>query len=505
MATKKKTKVEKEQIAYANENAGKKPRETNTDQLVDKENPPKTKNLPVVEDAKIKKILYKKNKIRKLRKNYGANLSDNDKYFKSVLSSQKFLARENEKTEENVKKTKTRHKKNPKKKRLLNFLYFALNIAVIVIVLWVQLAKEKNPLESLAAIFDANWWFIVAAIGTFLLCMLMDTIRLSILIHKATGNFRFRLSYKVAALGRHYDVITPLSTGGQPFQVFYTNKYGIKAGEGVSIAMGKYIFYQIIYFILISLVLFNNFFTPTIISTTDGVAGGLVTTLSWIGYVICGGLIFIVTFISFNRRVGAGLIIGILRFLDKIKIGRFKLIKDYKKTFITTMKTVNSWQFTTRKYSKSFWVIFINVVCSVFYFFSWYSMPYFIYCAFNGWNPSMWTTIITMAVMVDLSSAFNPIPMGVGTADLSFTVLYCSLFATGAQVWALIIWRILAFYIYIIQGLGLLTYDYVIGDKKLAKYKEYWMMPCRERLKFRIRERRAKQKAKQNKEKNLEK
>ncbi|MBQ3213811.1 MAG: flippase-like domain-containing protein [Clostridia bacterium] len=500
MAANKNLNVEEESIALANENAGKKPRETNTDQLVDKENPPKKRHLPIVEEARLKNILYKKTKIRKLRKNYGANLSDDDNYFVSILSCERALAKENEKREDHVKKTKARHKKNPKKKRLLNFLYFALNIAVIVIVLWVQLAKEKNPLESLAAIFDANWWFIAAAIGTFFLCMLMDTTKFSFLIHKATGNFRFRLSYKVATIGRHYDVITPLSTGGQPFQVFYTNKYGIKAGEGVSIAMGKYIFYQIIYFIGISIVLFGNLFSDSIVSVTDSVAGGLVTTLSWIGYCICGGLIFIVMFISFNRRAGAGLIIGILRFLDKIKIGKFKLIKDYKKTFVTAMKTVNSWQATTRKYSKSFWVIFINVVCSIVYFLSWYSMPYLIYCSFNGWDPNMWVTIITMAVMVDLSSAFNPIPMGVGTADLSFTVLYGSLFATGAQVWALIIWRILAFYIYIIQGLGLLTYDYVIGDKRLKKYKEYWLMPYRERLKYRIRERRAKRKAKQNKQ-----
>ena len=193
MAANKNTKVDEEQIAIANENAGKKPRETSTDQLVDKENPPKIKKLPVVEEARLKNILYKKTKIRKLRKNYGANLSDDDKYFASVSSCEKFLIKENEKTEDHVKKTRARHKKNPKKKRLLNFLYFALNIIVIAIVLWVQLAKEQNPLESLAAIFDANWWFIAAAVGTFFLCMLMDTVKFSFLINNATGNYIFRL------------------------------------------------------------------------------------------------------------------------------------------------------------------------------------------------------------------------------------------------------------------------------------------------------------------------
>jgi hypothetical protein len=134
-------------------------------------------------------------------------------------------------------------------------------------------------------------------------------------------------------------------------------------------------------------------------------------------------------------------------------------------------------------------------------------MPFFIYCAFpstaNSIDTNMWLQIITIAVMVDLSSAFNPIPMGVGTADLSFTVLYGGLFATGAQVWALIIWRILTYYIYIIQGLLMLTYDYTIGDKRLAKNKEFWMLPYRQRFKIKLREARAKLRLKNKKDKEV--
>ena len=92
-----------------------------------------------------------------------------------------------------------------------------------------------------------------------------------------------------------------------------------------------------------------------------------------------------------------------------------------------------------------------------------------------------------MAVMVDLTSAFNPIPMGVGTADLSFTVLYGSLFSTGAGVWALLIFRFFAYYIHLIHGFGILTYDYLIGDKRLQKYKDFWMLPYRERVKIKLR------------------
>ena len=442
------------------------------------------------ENQILKKLIYKKTKLVCFKDNYGANVDVMSRFFIKEEDASLYEKRENEK-KENVRRSRAKDKKRAKKKKLLNFLYFALNIIVIAIVLAVQLSGEDNPLESLAAILDVNWGYIAAAVATFFVCMIMDQIKFAVLIKKATGVYRFNLAYKVAALGRHYDVITPLSTGGQPFQIFYTSKYGIKAGQGVSIAMGKYIFQQIVYFICVSLILFGNLFSSNpILTSVDPVSAGLVGTLSWIGYALCAGVIAIVVFVSLNRRAGTSFVVGILKLLSKIKIGKFRVIKDYKKTFVSAMRTVNSWQSTTREYRKSFWVVFVNIVTSLIYLISWYSMPFFIYCAFpsavNSMDTNMWLQIITIAVMVDLSSAFNPIPMGVGTADLSFTVLYGGLFATGAQVWALIIWRILAFYIYILQGSGVLIYDYLIGDKRLAKYKDFWQKPYRERVRIRL-------------------
>lgn len=498
MAAKKKS--QSEQTEKTDNSNEVKLRETSPDQLENKTHSLKEK-YKFPDQPKLIKLFYKRNKLKKLRCNYGANFDDANQYCISEESAKHYKEKENEQQEQRVRKVRQKDQSKSKKKKWLNFLYFALNVLVIVIIMWVQLSKESNPLESLSVIFDVNWWFILAAFGMFLFGMIMDQCKYSILAHKATGLFRFRLSYKIGALGRHYDAITPLSTGGQPFQIYYMHKYGIKVGQGISIVMGKYIFYQIIYFICVSIVLFRELFTNSLSATLGTVAGGVVSTLSWIGYATLFAVISIVTIISLNRRAGTAFIASILKFVNKIKIGKFKIIKDYKQAFVKVMKTVNSWQTTTRAYSKSFWVIFVNVVASVFFFLATYTMPFFIYCAFNGWDPSVWPTIVTIAVMVDLGSAFNPIPMGVGTADLSFTVLFGSLFATGAQVWALIIWRILAYYVYLLQGFGILTYDYIIGDKRLAKYKEFWQLPFRERvkIKLKIKTRKEKLKEKENK------
>lgn len=439
----------------------------------------------------VKRKVYVRGKLLVFKRAYGASFSENNRFYLS-LACKHFIIQDHHENKE-ILNNVNEDVKQTKKKKNLSFIYYILNIVIIAAVLAIQLSQESNPMEAISAIAEIDWWFVVAAFGTFVVCMLMDALRYGVLIHKATGVFRFRLGYKVGALGKYYDTITPLSTGGQPFQVIYTNKYGIKPGDGISIAMGRYIFYQIVYFTLVSIFAFKLIFSPgsAIGSITAGDAGqGFVSTFMWIGYAMMAVVIITILFMSLNKRAGAGFVIGILKLLSKIHIGKFRIIKDYKKTFAKVMRTVNLWQSTTKKYCKSFWVISVNFIASIIYFFAMYSMPFFIYCAFEGWPADVWqtlSTIISFAVIVDLTSAFNPIPMGAGTADISFTVLYGAMFSVpGAAIWALIIWRILAHYIYIIQGLVLVNYDYFIGNKRLEKYKDFWCLPLRERLKIKL-------------------
>ena len=55
-------------------------------------------------------------------------------------------------------------------------------------------------------------------------------------------------------------------------------------------------------------------------------------------------------------------------------------------------------------------------------------------------------------------------------AELSFSTLFASLFTftTGSVAgWAVLLWRILTYYIYLLQGILVLLYDFCIGNKKI--------------------------------------
>ncbi len=368
-----------------------------------------------------------------------------------------------------------------KKKKLLSFIFFLINIVVIVVILLVQMDKGMvgNPGE-----LSVNWWYVLATLGMFALIMLAETLKFNVLIRKATGRNRFALSYKVAALGRYYDVITPFATGGQPFQIFYTNKYGIKGGESFSITMSEHMFQQIAYFIIITVIFIGSCakvggITNVILAQSNiaVVEASLVAFLSWIGYAIVAVLLLAVLVVILNKKVGSAIVIGC------VKVYSFIFRQNYDRLYRKTMRTVITWQSTMRRYKKSPWIWISNTLLSVVFYFALYSIPYFIYCAFMGWNATIWVKIILLTIIIDLASSFNPLPGGTGVSDLSFLAVFSSLFAVTNTFWALLLWKLFTYYMFIIQGFGVLTYDYFIGNKRLEKNKEKWFAPRYDKIK----------------------
>ena len=359
-----------------------------------------------------------------------------------------------------------------KKKKFMSFLFFLINIAIIATILLVQM---KDGMVEDPGELEINWWYLAATCGMVGLFVLCDTLRFNLLIRRATGKNRFGLAYKIGALGKYYDVITPFSSGGQPFQIFYTNKYGIKGGESFSIVMSKYIFQQISYVIIIIAVLIGVYvkhggISGAILESADipVVQANLVATMSMIGFVVVTALMLAIAIVVMNKKVGTAIVVFFVRLFCKI----FR--RNYDKLFRKTMRTVTTWQATMRQYKKSPWVWIANILLSVTFYFALYSIPYFIYCAFMGWNASVWIEIIVLTIIIDMTASFMPLPGGTGVSDLSFLAVFASLFTLKMTFWALLLWRVFTYYIFILQGLTIIGYDAFIGNRRLAKNKEKW-------------------------------
>ena len=123
-------------------------------------------------------------------------------------------------------------KKPENKKKIWSLVFFLVNIFVIAIVLAIQLNSEEG-ITSLNKVFNSGMKaeFILIAVLCFLGANLIS-------------------SFKTHMMSKYYTKLTPFGVGGQPFQVYYFSKYGVKASNSLTMVSCSYVSNKLMYGLL---------------------------------------------------------------------------------------------------------------------------------------------------------------------------------------------------------------------------------------------------------------
>ena len=342
-------------------------------------------------------------------------------------------------------------KRSGKKKKVWNIVMFLINVCVIAGIFTYQIVA--GDFVSLTEIsIDVGYLFVcIALVGV---ALVVDTGPISYLINKACKRPRFALSFKTNICGRYYDAITPLAAGGQPFQVTYLRSRDVPATPSLSIPMAKLFFEQLVWFIICTISLIVSFVNYSQFSS-------LVNISSYIGFVLTFAMLFLTIFLSVSKNVGKKLVAKTLKLLQKMKI-----VKNYEKQYQRVSNYVEDYQNIMRAYvknKKDFIVMFLCMAARIVLI---YSLPFFIYCTFNGYAPELYWLFMVMGVLIDLASSFIPLPGGTGMNEVSYVAMFAPYFADGALIWAMLLWRFFTYYLYLILGFGMITYDVAYGNRK---------------------------------------
>ena len=403
---------------------------------------------------------------------------DNKKYFKSlsIYSTQQIQASAKTASSDEVTKNVISStnaavaKQRSKKKRWLSFGFLMLNLIVLAVILYFNF-KNTETISIQDLIFSKiNWWWILIAIGLFFLMLSLDSFRIWILIKHATGHSRPWLSFKSIVTQRFYDNITPLATGGQPFQIFYLNKRGLSASTATSVPLAKYIFGQVVYILFAVVIIISN--TTGIINLfSDGsqMSGTVLLTMCWVGIGLNVLLILAIVLLSVSKKVVPNIMVGILKLCK-----RLHFIKDYRRTYAKVMHMVREYVSTSRMFFSKPSIFIGELISSILLCFASASIPFCIYTSMCGFDPNMLILIMSLSILCEFTAGFMPLPGGAGVAEMACLAVFAALFndagvSAGLVVWAMLFWRILNYYAYLLSGLVLLLYDYAIGNKKIQK------------------------------------
>ncbi len=321
---------------------------------------------------------------------------------------------------------------------------YKLNILIciisgLIVGSFVFFSTDAENLAKNWRTLDFRW--IAAAVLFMVVYWLLEAAILHVMIRPLHKDIKFSGTFRVSMGGQFFNCITPFASGGQPFQANALVKQGVRLGVALNGLLAKFIVYQASLVIVSAamLILRLDYFRQTVNSFVFIVIIGFLINLA-----VMAVLVGFALFPNTSRRFYRWLI-NLLSKMHILKKPEEKIeyfdaeIQKFRDCFRETIKNVT--------------VLIYSFVLSILQLIAYMSVSYAIYRAF-GISDTGFITIIAAQSFVMMISAFIPIPgAGLG-AEGAFFIFFSRFFPLDGQVGlALVLWRVITFYLTIVVGL----------------------------------------------------
>ena len=332
------------------------------------------------------------------------------------------------------------------------------------------------PWSEIVSIFTSNWYYLLLSLFSLFLCLFFKGLKHTIMCKSMTGRWHFKTCMETGVVGLYYNNITPLAVGGQPFEIYHLSKHGVHGGVASSMPIATYILNQIAFVILgiLSLVLYTNN-VLNIPSEMVGVMPTVTSILAIIGLSLGMFMPLLVLLFSLMPRVGTNLVKFVVFIGKKLKIVKKPEELKYKttKTVIHNSKCLKKIATNPIVFISTFLLSFLEhfANCSIAYF----TLKFF---GFNwpATGIAEWAQVVQLCLILYAAISFIPTPGNSGAADLSFYLLFkTGLGTSGGEKYgglafpAMIMWRLLSFYSFIIIGFMFVNIKKRVDHKKAMR------------------------------------
>lgn len=319
-----------------------------------------------------------------------------------------------------------------------------INVAIILVItvgfLWWSL--KDNFTQVMETLFNSNIGWMLLALLTFCVYMLFDTLSTYgiIRIYKKDATFKFALYLGI--INKFFCGITPLSSGGQPMQIYELKKKGVPVSTGANIEVQAYMMFQIaLMFLAIVSVILNaifHFFDYIPVLNQMMIAGFV------INLVILVGLLFISFSKNFNRKV----INGVINVL-----AHFGLVKNKKARQEKWELACQNYYENGRELLRNKKVFARGVCYQLAALTAYYLLPIFIALAIGCADNLNVLNTFAASSYVFVMGCYVPIPGASGGMEAGFMGYFGSFVAAGPQLNVFVLlWRGVTYYMPMIAG-----------------------------------------------------
>lgn len=357
-------------------------------------------------------------------------------------------------------KQRREKKSQDRKLKKSTWIFLVCNVLIIsAILIYTFMTQEVKPISELFAEKPYYRFFSISLVAVGVI-YITEALCYSILLKKSTGKFNFWIGLKIAIVGKYWDNITPFGSGGQVAQIAYMKGKGYSGDICTSTIIGKYLNHQIAFILLGILAIFAPF---------DLFESGMVIKyLAIAGATINAVILAVILLISTNRKACSIIVVGGLKLLKKLKI-----IKNYDKALERSMNFVSEYQKSMKVLAKSPLIIIVEVLLNLVYLILLSLIAYMVFLMFHPNGGVSGIKIMTMSFLCTFATSIVPIPGGSGAAEISFVAMFSKLFTEGTVFWALMLWRVLTYYIFIIIGFGFTIIEPFCSKNKTPCHKSH--------------------------------
>lgn len=341
-------------------------------------------------------------------------------------------------------------KKNKWVKRIGILLFIALNAFVI----WLTASSEfSQKAPAPVKITFTSLLFLLGGILCLAVVLGAETAKYMIMMRHLGEKVSLRHAFSTAALGKYYDCITPSGAGGQPFQIFYLHQNGYSNGASSAMPLSGFFTMQFGFVILcvIAFIFGNGAFNAT------GLTGIKITAyVGAIAYTVVPVMIII-------SGVAPKIAMRIVAFF--VRIGAFlHIVKKPNHTIMKAVRSLNNYSINIKRITQDRGLLTKLLLLSTLFQLAMCSMPFFAVRMFGG--SIGYFEALFMCVFIQSAVSLIPTPGNAGAAEGSFYMVFSSL-GTAGTFWAMLVWRLLCYYSFVL--IGVLIYGYNAVRRFLEK------------------------------------
>lgn len=341
------------------------------------------------------------------------------------------------------------HKNPLNKKKIILFVVYSI-VAVFLFITVLSINDLDAISAQLKSVKMEYVWYALLMIVAFALAF---PISLCILTKARGTDIKMSTTYAIAMTEHFFNGITPLSTGGQPFQAYSYYRAKVKLSESTGLLLTNLLVYMIVTtaFALVGLFYFDVFlahmdkwWVPVVI----------------IGYIL-DVLILVITFALGASKTIRNLIMRLVNAICKLHLFRrlqpkAKLLEEYFE------QVQEAFHYLTKKKGAFVLALLSKVVAYAFY----YAASYFILLAFGvPMQPENLLLSISATAFAITAVGFIPTPGASGGVEGAMGQIYRSIviFVTGGAILTtatavangvMLIWRLLSYYLLMLISLA---------------------------------------------------